>query len=91
MSLRDAFVSAPFVVLALTFFACCAAHAGPIFHTVTYAMTCGLAPLAGGWIFDAYGSYTWLYVGSFAVGLGAVAIALAFPPFKSPAKELAYG
>src|SRR5438874_261176 len=42
-SLRDAFFSAPFVVLALTFFACCAAHAGPIFHTVTYAMTCGLA------------------------------------------------
>jgi len=26
----------PFIVLALTFFACCAAHAGPIFHTVTY-------------------------------------------------------
>src|SRR5258708_2697479 len=46
MKLRDAFVSAPFIVLALTFFACCAAHAGPIFHTVTYAMTCGIAPLA---------------------------------------------
>jgi MFS family permease len=187
MSLRDAFVSAPFIVLALTFFACCAAHAGPIFHTVTYAMTCGLAPLAavtvysveglaglggrlalgvaadrlgvkrvliaglliqafaagafifasrlgefyavaamfgfayggvmplyavlareyfgqrilggvfgaaamvsslgmalgpalGGWIFDTFGRYTWMYVGSAAIGLGAVAIALAFPP-----------
>jgi len=41
-----------------------------------------LGPLAGGWIFDAFGTYTWLYVGSFAFGLGAVAIALAFPPFK---------
>jgi len=188
MSLRDAFVSAPFIVLALTFFACCAAHAGPIFHTVTYAMTCGLAPLAavtiysveglaglggrlalgvladrlgvkrvliaglviqalaafafisasrlgefyavaatfgfayggvmplyavlareyfgqrilgavfgaaamvsslgmaagpavGGWIFDSFGRYTWMYVYSGAIGLGAVAIALAFPPF----------
>ena len=187
-SLRDAFFSTPFVVLALTFFACCAAHAGPIFHTVSYAMTCGLAPLAavtiysveglaglggrlalgvladrlgvkrvliaglaiqalaafafisasrlgefyavaamfgfayggvmplyavlareyfgqkilggvfgaaamvsslgmaagpaiGGWIFDTFGQYTWMYVYSGAIGLGAVAIALAFPPF----------
>jgi MFS family permease len=188
MTLRDAFASFPFIVLALTFFACCAAHAGPIFHTVTYAMTCGLAPLAavtiysveglaglggrlalgvladrlgvkrvliaglliqalaasmfifasrlgefyavaatfgfayggvmplyavlareyfgqrilgavfgaaamvsslgmalgpalGGWIFDTFGRYTWMYIGSAAIGLGAVAIALAFPPF----------
>jgi MFS family permease len=195
MSLRDAFVSAPFLVLALTFFACCAAHAGPIFHTVTYAMTCGLAPLAavtiysveglaglggrlalgvladrlgvkrvliaglliqslaagafvfasrlgefyavaatfgfayggvmplyavlareyfgqrilgavfgaaamvsslgmalgpalGGWIFDTFGRYTWMYVGSAAIGLGAVAIALAFPPFPKAARAL---
>src|SRR4051812_48437573 len=192
MKLRDAFVSAPFIVLALTFFACCAAHAGPIFHTVTYAMTCGLAPLAavtiysveglaglggrlalgvladrlgvkrvliagllvqavaagmfvfasrigefyavaatfgfayggvmplyavlareyfgqrmlgavfgaaamisslgmalgpalGGWIYDSFGRYTWMYIGSAAIGLGAVAIAFAFPPFRPAA------
>jgi MFS family permease len=196
MGLREAFVSAPFIVLALTFFACCAAHAGPIFHTVTYAMTCGLAPLAavtvysveglaglggrlalgvaadrlgvkrvliaglliqavaafafifasrlgefyavaatfgfayggvmplyavlareyfgqrilgavfgaaamvsslgmalgpalGGWIYDTFGRYTWLYVGSAVIGLGAVAIALAFPPFPKAARVLA--
>jgi MFS family permease len=195
MSLRDAFVSAPFIVLALTFFACCAAHAGPIFHTVTYAMTCGIAPLAavtvysveglaglggrlalgvaadrlgvkgvliaglviqafaafafisasrlgefyavaavfgfayggvmplyavlareyfgqrilgavfgaaamvsslgmaigpaiGGWIFDTFGRYTWMYVYSGAIGLGAVAIALAFPPFPKAARAV---
>jgi MFS family permease len=194
-SLRDAFFSAPFVVLALTFFCCCAAHAGPIFHTVTYAQTCGLAPLAavtiysveglaglggrlalglaadrlgvkrvliaglaiqavaaftfifasqlgefyavaatfgfayggvmplyavlareyfgqkilggvfgaaamvsslgmaagpaiGGWIFDTFGRYTWMYVYSAAIGLGAVAIALAFPPFPRMARAL---
>jgi MFS family permease len=195
MKLRDAFLSAPFIVLALTFFACCAAHAGPIFHTVTYAMTCGIAPLAavtvysveglaglggrlalgvladrlgvkrvliaglliqavaaglfilvsrlgefyavaatfgfayggvmplyavlareyfgqrilgavfgaaamvsslgmalgpalGGWIYDTFGRYTFMYAGSAAVGLGAVAIALAFPPFPRESLKL---
>jgi MFS family permease len=179
--------STPFIVLALTFFACCAAHAGPIFHTVSYAMICGLAPVTavtiysveglaglggrlalgvladrlgvkpvliagllvqalaagafisasqlgefylvaatfgfayggvmplyavlareyfgqrhlgaifgaaamvsslgmalgpalGGWIFDTFGRYTWMYIGSAAIGLGAVAMAFAFPP-----------
>jgi MFS family permease len=193
MSLRDAFVSAPFIVLALTFFACCAAHAGPIFHTVSYAMTCGLAPIAavtvysveglaglggrlalgvladrlgvkrvliagllvqalaagafiyasrlgefyavaavfgfayggvmplyavlareyfgqrilgtvfgaaamisslgmalgpaiGGWIYDSFGRYTWMYLFSAAIGLAAVAIAFAFPPFPRAAR-----
>jgi MFS family permease len=195
MKLRDAFVSAPFLVLAFTFFACCAAHAGPIFHTVTYAMTCGIAPLAavtvysveglaglggrlalgvladrlgvkrvliaglliqavaagmfiyasrlgqfyavaavfgfayggvmplyavlareyfgqrilgavfgaaamvsslgmalgpalGGWIYDTFGRYTLMYAGSAAIGLGAVAIALAFPPFPRESLKL---
>jgi MFS family permease len=37
-------------------------------------------PLAGGWIFDRFNAYTWLFAGSAAVGLGAVAIALMFPP-----------
>jgi MFS family permease len=197
MSLGEALRSLPFIVLGLTYFACCAMHSGPIFHTISYAIFCGvpalaavsiysleglaglggrvlfgvlgdrygakpvliagllvqalaagafvfasrlgefyavsfvfglayggvmplyavlarsyfgphimggvvgaaslvaslgmaIGPLAGGWIFDAYGTYTWLYIGSFAVGLGAVAIALAFPPPQTP-KELAYG
>ena len=188
MSLGEALRSLPFIVLGFTYFACCAMHSGPIFHTISYAIFCGipamaavsiyslegfaglggrvllgvlgdrygakpvliagllvqalaagafvfasrlgefyavsfvfglayggvmplyavlarsyfgphimggvvgaaslvaslgmaLGPLAGGWIFDSFGTYTWLYVGSFAVGLGAVAIALAFPPF----------
>ena len=181
--------SAPFIVLALTYFACCAAHSGPIFHTISYAIACGvpamaavtvysveglaglggrlalgvladrygvkriliaglviqalaagaflfasrlgefylvaavfgfayggvmplyavlareyfaqqimgtvlgaatmvaslgmaLGPLAGGWIFDRFGEYAWLYIGSFALGVGAVAIAFAFPPLS---------
>ncbi|MGE3872124.1 MAG: MFS transporter [Parvibaculaceae bacterium] len=179
-----------FLVLGLTFFACCAAHSGPIFHMVSYAIVCGIAPMAavsiysveglaglggrvlfgvladrlgvkpvlvagllvqaiaigsylavsqldqfymlamafgaayggvmplyatlareyfgqeimgsvfgaaamlsslgmaigplgGGWIFDTYGGYAWMFIGSFAVGLGAAAIALAFPPLPS--------
>ncbi|HSX64992.1 MAG TPA: MFS transporter [Pseudoxanthomonas sp.] len=186
MSAGQALRSKPFIVLAATFFACCAAHSGPIFHTVSYAVGCGLTvtaavtiysmegaaglggrllfgvladrlgakpvlvagllvqafaavaylgvnqldgfyavaivfglayggtmplyaslardafspqilgtvlgaatmlsslgmafgPLMGGWLYDRFGSYTWLYVGSMAVGLGAVAIALLFP------------
>src|SRR5437879_1843217 len=34
-----------FITLALAHFACCAAHSGPIFHMVSYAMICGIAPL----------------------------------------------
>ncbi|MBS0548320.1 MAG: MFS transporter [Proteobacteria bacterium] len=182
--------SPQFIVLAVTYFACCAMHSGPIFHTVSYAMACGIAPIVavtiysvegfaglvgrlvfglagdrfgakpvlviglmiqalaagayfftrevgefygvafvfgmayggvmplysviareyfpmrimgtitgaasliaslgmslgpalGGWVFDHFGTYGWLYVGSFAVGLGATAIALAFPTAPS--------
>ena len=31
-----------FITLALAHFACCAAHSGPIFHMVSYAMICGI-------------------------------------------------
>ena len=184
---RQALGTRQFVVLAATFFACCLAHSGPIFHVVSYAMVCGLpaiaavsvyslqglaglggrlllgaladrhgaklvligglllqalaigaflparnlgelyavaavfglayggvmplyavlardyfgprimgtifgaatmasclgmatGPAVGGWIFDRFGSYAWMYLGSLAIGLGAVAIAFTFPP-----------
>ncbi len=187
MSAAQALRSPQFLVLGLTYFACCAAHSGPIFHMVSYAILCGVSPmaavsvysveglaglggrlllgvladrfgvkliliagllvqafaiggylfvhqlrefyvlalifgmayggvmplyavlareyfgqrilgtvfgaatmlssmgmafgpLAGGWVFDAYGDYAWLFIGSFVVGLGAVAVALTFPP-----------
>ena len=194
LSVRQAFRSPQFIVLALTFGACCAAHSGPIFHTVSYAIGCGIpamsavtiysmeglaglggrlllgvaadrygvkrvlvtglfvqaiailaylaarqlfefyavaivfgaayggvmplyavlareyfgarilgtilgaatmvsslgmaaGPLAGGWIFDTFNAYNWLYIGSFAVALGAAAIATAFPPLPSRQRE----
>ena len=39
-----------------------------------------LGPPVGGWLFDTYGSCSWLYLSSFAVGLAAVAIASTFRP-----------
>jgi MFS family permease len=180
-----------FIVLAATFFLCCAAHSGPIFHTVSYAMICGASslaaasiysvegvsglfgrlifgvladkygprrvilgglllqaagiysyiyvsqlphfyllalvlgmayggvmplysvlardyfsqsmmgtvlgaatmvssigmafgPVGGGWLYDTFGTYHWLYIASGAVGLGAALMALAFPPPNKP-------
>jgi MFS family permease len=59
---------------------------GATFGAATMASTLGMAigPLTGGWIFDAFAAYHWLYVGSFAIGLGAVAIALTFRPPRLP-------
>ncbi|CAN7252338.1 MFS transporter [Devosia sp. LjRoot16] len=44
-----------FVVLASVFFLCCAAHSGPIFHTVSYAMICGASALAAASIYSVEG------------------------------------
>lgn len=189
-SVGRAMRSPQFIVLALTFTLCCAAHSGPIFHMVSYAMLCGISglaavsiysveglaglggrlllgvladrygvkpvliagllvqaaaigtyvavsrleefyalavvfgaayggvmplyavlareyfgqrvmgtilgaatmlssmgmafgPLIGGWVFDRFGDYAWLYLGSAAVAFGAVAIAIFFPPQPS--------
>jgi MFS family permease len=194
MSAGTAVRSPQFLILIATNFACCATHSGPIFHTVSYAMSCGipaiaavtiysvegfaglfgrigfgvagdkfgakrvlvaglavqalgalayafvreldgfyavaavfgftyagvmplyavlarenfpqrmmgliigsssmagslgmaLGPVLGGLIFDAYATYTWLYVASFAMGIGAVLIAMTFQPFEKPRAE----
>ena len=54
--LGQALRSRAFIVLALTFFACCAAHSGPIFHTVSYAMGCGLPVTAAVTIYSVEGA-----------------------------------
>ena len=49
-----------------------------------------LGPLLGGWLYDGFGSYAWLFIGSSAIGLGAVAIASTFrPPQAAPAARVA--
>jgi MFS family permease len=188
MSVSQALRSPPFTILLLTNFFCCATHSGPIFHTVSYAVSCGIpliaavsiysleglaglggrvafgimgdrfgakrilvlgllvqafgalaytfvrelgsfyavaalfgfiyagvmplyaviarenfplrmmgtviggtamagglgmatGPVTGGLIYDLFASYTWLFIGSFALGIGAFLIALTFKPF----------
>jgi MFS family permease len=44
-----------FITLALAHFGCCAAHSGPIFHMVSYAMVCGIAPLAAVTVYSLAG------------------------------------
>jgi MFS family permease len=196
MTIAQALKSPPFVILVLTNFFCCATHSGPIFHTVSYAVSCGipliaavsiysveglagmggriafgilgdrlgaknvlvsglllqafgalayvfvrglgefyavaavfgfiyagvmplyavlarenfplrmmgtviggtamagslgmaLGPVAGGMIYDAFASYTWLYVGAWAMGVGAFLIAMTFRPFPKEKTEAA--
>lgn len=55
LSAPEAFRSPQFIVLATTFFLCCAAHSGPIFHMVSYAIGCGIAPLAAVSIYSLEG------------------------------------
>jgi MFS family permease len=61
---------------------------GTAFGAVAFVSTLGMSigPWAGGWLYDTFGSYFWLYIGSFGIGLGAVAIAFTFrPPRAIPA------
>ena len=56
---------------------------GTIIGGTAMAGSLGMAtgPVAGGLIYDTFASYAWLYIGSWAFGLGAFAIALTFRPF----------
>jgi MFS family permease len=47
--------SPQFILLALTFLLCCAAHAGPIFHTISYALACGLPAMSAVSIYSMEG------------------------------------
>src|SRR6185312_10605991 len=55
LSVAAALCSPQFLVLALTFFACCAAHSGPIFHMVSYAMLCGIPAMTAVSIYSVEG------------------------------------
>src|SRR5262245_40812852 len=63
---------------------------GTAFGAVSLAATLGMAlgPWLGARVYDSLGSYGWMFVGSSAVGLGAVAIALTFRPPRELAAEL---
>ncbi len=55
---------------------------GSAFGAVSLAATVGMAvgPWIGAYLYDAVGSYAWMFIGSSAIGIGAVAIALTFRP-----------
>ena len=55
---------------------------GSVFGAVSTVATLGMAlgPVVGGSLYDRLGSYAWMFVGSFGIGLAAVVVALAFRP-----------
>jgi MFS family permease len=55
MSLAQALRSPQFIILLLTNFFCCATHSGPIIHTVSYAISCGIPMIAAVTIYSVEG------------------------------------
>lgn len=60
---------------------------GTIIGGTSMAGSLGMAagPLAGGLLYDSYGSYSWLYIGSWGIGIAAFLVAMTFKPFPRPA------
>ena len=55
MSLAQALRSPQFIILVATNFFCCATHSGPIIHTVSYAISCGIPMIAAVTIYSVEG------------------------------------
>ena len=55
MSVEQALRSPQFIILLLTNFFCCATHSGPIFHTIGYAVSCGIPLVAAVSIYSVEG------------------------------------
>jgi MFS family permease len=55
ISLAQALRSPQFIILLLTNFFCCATHSGPIIHTVSYAISCGISMMAAVTIYSVEG------------------------------------
>ena len=55
ISLTEAIRSPQFIILLATNFFCCATHSGPIIHTVSYAVSCGIPMIAAVTIYSVEG------------------------------------
>ena len=55
MTVGQAVRTPQFIILMLTNFFCCATHSGPIFHTVSYAVSCGIPMIAAVTIYSVEG------------------------------------
>jgi MFS family permease len=53
--------------------------------TSSFGMAFG--PIGGGWLYDTFGTYHWLYIASAAIGLAAALLALAFPAARRDASS----
>jgi MFS family permease len=62
---------------------------GTVIGGTAMAGSLGMAtgPLAGGLIYDTFASYSWLYIGSWGIGIGAFLIAMTFRPFPKGQPE----
>jgi MFS family permease len=61
---------------------------GTVFGAATMLSSLGMAagPVVGGWIFDTYHDYRWLYLSSMGIAIAAAAVAVAFPPLPRAAR-----
>jgi MFS family permease len=55
MTVAQAFRTPQFAAIAFTFFACCAAHSGPIFHMITHALDRGVPTMAAATVLSVAG------------------------------------
>ena len=62
---------------------------GTVIGGMSMTSSLGMAsgPLVGGLIFDIFASYSWLFIGSWAVGVGAFLISLTFRPRREDELE----
>ncbi len=60
---------------------------GTVLGAITMTASIGMAfgPVGGGWLFDTFGTYHWLYIASAGIGLAAAALALTFPAARKDA------
>jgi len=65
---------------------------GTVIGGLAMAGSLGMAtgPLAGGLIYDTFASYSWLYIGSWGMGLGSFLIAMMFKPFPKEQLKAAH-
>ena len=54
-NLLSALKTPHFIAIAIAYFFCCGAHSGPIFHTISYAIGCGLSALTAVTIYSVEG------------------------------------
>jgi MFS family permease len=59
---------------------------GSVFGAATMLSSLGMSigPVAGGWVYDRFGTYSWMYIASAAVGTMAILLGLFFP--RGPAR-----